>query len=244
MNKIIFLLSLVIIFSSCQTISDKWPVEEKPAIDLSNFFAQVCETWNWPCKVMQCNLNENVYSCSESVSWMWNNCSSLKKFDDVISSYKICWEENSEDLKIFNFSQNLDENFSKFTPNELSSKIEEEIKIVESWGSSDFLNTLMASAWWALIWGLIANKLFGSSNAMPPLRDRWSISEPFNKDSLNKAKTDNTAKQSALKNDVSSSKDTIEKNTAAKKAYNKKKSVLKKKSKSRSKKRTRRTRRR
>lgn len=232
MNKIIFLLLPVLIFSSCQTIWntwDTWFTEEKPVIDLNNFFAQVCESWDWPCKVMQCNLNEEIYSCAESISWIWKNCSSVKKFDDVISSYKICWEENSEDLKIFNFSQKLDENFSKFTPNELSSKITDELKVVEDWGSSDFLTNLMTSAWWALIWGLIANKLFWSSNAMPPLMDKWSISEPLNKDSLNKAKAENKTTQSNLKNNISSSKETIKKNIAAKKAYKKKKASMKKK---------------
>jgi len=242
MKKIFFLIASVFIFSGCtpnipaeENIPD---VEFGDAIDLTNLFAQVCESENGPCKNISCTLIEDTYSCYENVSKRAEGCSSIKTKDDVISKYKICGlgfsdsgeKLDSEKYSIFNYGQSLELLEMGKNPAELQKKIEEETQIVEEGGTSDFLSTMMAVAAGSIIGGMISNALFNQNNAAPARSIATHKEEPFDKKKLDNAKKTTAENSSKIKDSVSKTKQkssNTAKRTAAKKAASKKASQKK-----------------
>lgn len=222
------LLSSIFTLSSCTSNSNNTNIQdnivEDVAPDVKTIYVQSCENKDSQCKQLLCSKEEWIFNCTDSIAWS-SNCSDIKSYDDIVAQYKIC-SENTELLKysIFNYSEKRNEYFEKMTPNELEKKLDEEIKKVEEGWSSDFLWPFMASMWWALIWWLIANKLFGWSNAQMPVTTPTENNKTFNKDSLNKAKEQ--SKTETAKRDKTRS----EKRDAFKKKIQKAKDSIKKKS--------------
>ena len=72
----------------------------------------------------------------------------------------MCWEDTSlHAYQIFNYSEKKNEFFTSMTPTELEAKITEEMAIIEEGGDSEWMWTFLASAGWALLGWIIANKM-------------------------------------------------------------------------------------
>ncbi len=200
----------------------------EPVADFTNLYSQVCETKDGPCFKMTCNLKEETYRCAESISKIGKDCGEIKSMDSVMEKYQICGLENSEKYKIFNYAQNIEALSHAETPAELEKKIKEETAIVESGGSSSFLNMFMASMGGAIVGGLISNALFNRPMAMPPKTPASGYSQPFKKEDLNKAKSAVESNSSKVKKSVTSTK-----KKSLKKSKIGKKSTIRKKAKKR-----------
>lgn len=245
MKKILFLVASVFIFSGCtpqipeNSDANIPAVEFGDAIDLTNLFAQVCETKDGPCKNISCTLIEDIYTCYENVSKREEGCSSVKTKDDVIAKYKICGlgfsdsgkKLDAEKYSIFNYGQSLELlEMGGDTPAEFEQKIKEETQIVEEGGMSDFLSTMMAVAAGSIIGGMISNALFNRNNAAPPRSAATHKEEPFDKKKLDDTKKSTSENSSKIKDSVSKTKQksaNTAKKTAAKKSAAKKASQKK-----------------
>ena len=217
--KILFVLNILFL-SGCSTPnipSDDIEID-KSLPDLTNLYAQVCETSNGPCIPMQCELIDSVYICAESISDRTKECSEIKYFDDIFTQYKICGKEKEtvENLKIFSYGSTLESVTLAENPDTLQKKIEEETQVIENGGSSPFMNSLMGAVAGSVIGGLIANAMFGQSNAMPPARPDIVNERPINKEDLDKAKSETKKNNEKLKKANSQTK-AISKNKAKKK---------------------------
>lgn len=257
MKKLLLLGAGLFLFSGCTpeipAEEDIPAVEFGDAIDLTNIFAQVCETESGPCKNISCTLIEDTYSCYENVSKREEGCSAVKTKDEVISKYKICGlgfsdageKLDAEKYSIFNYGQSLELLEMGGTPAEFEQKIEEEVQAVEDGGTSDFLSTMMAVAAGSIIGGMISNALFNSNSAAPPRSAATHKEEPFDKKKLDDSKKSTSENSSKIKDSVSKTQQkssNTAKKTAAKKAAAQKASQKKttpKKSSSSSKKRRR-----
>ena len=188
-NKILLITSLLVL-ASCGWNTELVPVVEDTNPDVKALYVQSCENKDSSCKQLLCNKNnELVFVCSEWITPS-ENCGEEKSFDKIVEKYKIC-SENKDLLKnsIFNYSEKPNKFFEEMTPSEIASKIEEETKKVEEGWESEWLWTFLASAGWALIWGLIANKLFwGWSAQVPPRPNNIENNRSVTKDSLSKTK--------------------------------------------------------
>ncbi len=229
----------LVFFAGCGPQVD--PVEEikdvefGEAVDLTNLFAQVCESKDGPCVIMQCALSEITYTCAESVAGMTKNCATAKGKDEVITEYKICGFESSEiseKYEIFNYGKSIELLQMAETPAQFEQKIAEETQKVEEGGSSDFLGTMMAVAAGSILGGMISNALFNSNSAMPPRSVATHKEEPFNKKKLQDSQKKTSENSGKIKDSVSKtkaqSKVNTQKKTAAKKAAARKKAAAQK----------------
>ena len=201
MKKLLWVILMTITLASCSG--------QEETIDLSNFFGQVCADADSKCLIMQCVHSIDTYNCAESVQNLSTTCSSVKKFDNIIEQYKICWTASWEGLFLFAYSKKHVPEFAQYSANEFTNVIEKEMEKVENWWESDFLGRLMTWIWGWLIWGYLANKMFWSSNAMPPPRTPTQSSQPYNKSSLNNTKTQVSNNASNLNSQVSKSKSNL-----------------------------------
>lgn len=193
MKKILALSSLLLL-ASCNT----WEINTEvntdindAAPDVKNLWVQACPSKDESCKQIMCNKEKWVFICSDMLDAP-DTCSEEKSFDDILNKYKVC-SSSTELLKyaIFNYSESKNEFFETMTPAEIENKINEELAKIESGWNSEWLGTFLASAWWALIGWLIADKLFGSSNAQMPASKPWTEnSRNINKNSLEETKKD------------------------------------------------------
>jgi len=170
MKKILILASLLFL-ASCRWNTDSTSIVEDTNPDVKSLYVQSCENKDSNCKQLLCTKNDKlVFVCGDSITPS-ENCWEEKSFDKIVEKYKIC-SDNKDLLKnsIFNYSEKSNKFFEEMTPNEIAKKIEEETKKVEEGGESEWLWTFLASAGWALIWGLIADKLFGGWTAQVPQR--------------------------------------------------------------------------
>lgn len=241
-----FFLITLTVFSGCSTPEIPADDEIDTSLpDLTNLYAQVCESSSGPCIPMACQLEADTYTCAESISDRTKECSSVKTLDDVFSKYVICGKEKSivEALQVFSYGATLESVTLADSPDALEQKIEEEKAVVEEGGSSDFLSTLMAAAAGSIIGGLIANAMFGQNNAMPPARPDTVNERPMNKEDLKKAEADTKANNKKLENSKKQTKTQAQKRAQKradkKRAAEQKKSSTTQKKKSSSKKRRR-----
>lgn len=218
MKKFLFLIPLLL-FTSCSGNTSDNSVSADGLVDLTNIYAQVCESKTGPCKNMACNLQDLTYFCSESIANINKNCSVEKNLDDVITSYKICGEENPDNLKIFNYGQNIESISLADTPEELEQKIKEETEVVENGGTSEFLTTMLAAAGGTIIGGMISNALFNRNNAFPPKMPNSAYEQPLDRDSLQKTQEETSKNNEKIKKSTEATK---------KKSINNKKSTTKK----------------
>jgi hypothetical protein len=226
--------SSVLLFSGCSTGVDG-DVVDSSLPDLTNLYAQVCESKSGPCLSMSCQLEGISYICAESISDREKKCSSEKSLDDIFKKYKICGNDQSfvEGLDIYSYGPTLESVTLSETPEKLEQKIKEEKEVVENGGTSDFLSTMMAVAGGSIIGGMISNAMFGQKNAMPPARPEMSNERPMNKESLKKAESETKANNEKVKSANKQTKSQSQKRSDKKKSS----SAAKKKSSS---KRTRR----
>lgn len=234
MKKILLIGAGLVLFAGCtpeipaESGENIPAVEFGDAVDLTNLFAQVCETENGPCKNISCSLVGDTYSCYENISKRTENCSSVKTKDEVISKYKICGlegEVNPEKYSIFNYGQSLELLEMGGTPVEFEQKIEEETAKVEDGGTSDFLSTMLAVAGGSILGGMISNALFNSNSAIPPRSVATHKEEPFDKKKLESTQKSTSDNASKIKDSVSKTKQKSSNNikrAAAKKAAAKK----------------------
>ncbi len=193
-NKILLITSLLVL-ASCGGNTDSAPVVEDTNPDVKTLYVQSCENKDSSCKQLLCNKNnKSVFICSEWITPS-ENCSEEKSFDKIVEKYKIC-SENKDLLKnsIFNYSEKPNKFFEEMTPSEITKKIEEETKKVEDGWNSEWLGTFLASAGWALIWGIIADKLFwGWSAQVPPRPNNIENNRSIDKNSLSQTKEQSKA---------------------------------------------------
>jgi len=232
---VLLLISNIFILNSCvnnwnnTNIQNNIPEDVAP--DVKTIYVQSCKNKDSKCKQLICSKEEWIFNCTDSISWS-SKCSDIKSYDNIVTQYKIC-SENKDllDYSIFNYSEKRNEYFEKMTPNELEQKLDEELKKVENWWNSDFLWPFMASMWWALIWWLIANKLFGWNNIQMPVTTPTENNKTFNKDNLNKVKTQSkTETEKRNKTRLEKREAFKKKIEAAKKSIKKKPKTYKKKS--------------
>ncbi len=220
----------LLLFSGCTTpdIPQEDPIDASLP-DLTNLYAQVCETSSGPCTPMQCELTENTYICAESISDRTKECSEPKYFDDIFSQYSICGTDKNtvEKLKVFSYGSTLESVTLANSPDELEKKITEETAKIENGGESQFMNMMMGAIAGSVIGGLISNMMFGQKNAMPPARPAMTNERPMNKADLDKAKTDTKKNNETLKKANTQTK-AVSKKRAEKKRATQKKATQKK----------------
>ena len=212
MKKVVPFALGVFLLAGCQTPNTSTNLPE-PEIDMSNFYAQVCETKDGPCVNMACSLQDATYKCAEKVSDISGACSETKQFDDILDSYQICGE-NFENVSIFNYAQNL-ETLNYGTPAELEAKIAEEVQTVEDGGSSSFLGPFMASMGGALVGGMIANALFGQNNALPPKQPASAYEQPYDKKMMDNDKAGVSQNNEKVKQSATQTKEKAKAKAAA-----------------------------
>ncbi|MFN7160721.1 MAG: hypothetical protein ACK4NC_03880 [Candidatus Gracilibacteria bacterium] len=217
MKKIFLSLTALFLLTSCGSSTS---TAETP--DLTNLYAQMCESGKGPCSVMQCTDTAGTYKCAESVAKLNTDCSATKNHDEIMSAYQVCGTASGSTLAVYNYSQKLVPEFQTMTPDELKAKVDEEVQKVEQGGTSPFLQTFLTSVGGAIVGGMIANAIFGRSYAMPPARTASEYSRPIDKNSLSQVKTDAAQKSSGLSQAVTQSKakaasPTIKKTTTPKK---------------------------
>lgn len=171
MYKKIFLSLALLALASCGWNTETAPIVEDANPDVKTLYVQSCENKDSSCKQLLCNKdNQNIFVCGE---WIIpsEKCGEEKSFDEIVNKYKIC-SDNADLLKnsIFNYSEKPNKFFEEMSPSDIEAKIAEETAKVEEGWESEWLWTFLASAGWALIWGLIANKLFWGWNAQVPQR--------------------------------------------------------------------------
>lgn len=190
--KKLFLLLAVLFLASCSS-STETPVAEIPTDpnpDVTSLFAQTCKDKVSSCKQLLCNKTDWIFICSENPLAENKNCSEEKSYDEIMNKYKIC-SENKEMLawRVFNYSEKKNEFFTTMTPDELEKKVAEETKKVEEGWESEWLGTFLASAWWALLWWIIANAIFGGwATQIPQRPNNIENNQSVTKDSLNETK--------------------------------------------------------
>lgn len=237
MKKILLVLSLLTL-ASCWNSTENAPVVEDTNPDVKTIYVQSCENKDSSCKQLLCNKNDKtVFVCWDSITPS-ENCSEEKSFDKIVNKYKIC-SENKDLLKnsIFNYSEKSNKFFEEMTPSEIEIKMAEETAKVEEGGESEWLGTFLASAGWALIWWLIADKLFGGWSAQVPQKpNNIENNRSVTKDSLAKTKEQSKTETSQR---VEKRKAEIQK-TRAERKLKESKAKQSKKSSSSSRKKTRR----
>ena len=237
MKKIFLVLSLLTL-ASCWDSIENDPVVEDTNPDVKTIYVQSCENKDSSCKQLLCNKNDKtVFVCWDSITPS-ENSSEEKSFDKIVNKYKIC-SENKDLLKnsIFNYSEKSNKFFGEMTPSEIEIKMAEETAKVEEGGESEWLGTFLASAGWALIWWLIADKLFGGWSAQVPQKpNNIENNRSVTKDSLAKTKEQSKTETSQR---VEKRKAEIQK-TRAERKLKESKAKQSKKSSSSSRKKTRR----
>jgi len=225
MTKKILVLTTLLLLASCgagNSVPEKEVVEDMNP-DVTMLFAQTCENKDAKCKQLVCNKIEWNFICTDNPLDDSKNCGEEKSFDKIVTKYKIC-SENKELLKnnIYNYSEKKNSIFETMTANEIEKKIDEETKKIEAGGESEWLGTFLASAGWALLWGIIANKLFWGGSAQVPQRpNNIENNRTINKESLEQtkkeAKTETEKRVEKRKNDIEKRKKSIQKTRAERK---------------------------
>ena len=214
-SKILLAFSLLFL-ASCWGTSENTPVVEDINPDVKSLYVQTCENKDTKCKQLLCTKNDQtVFICSDDITPS-ENCGEEKSFDEIVTKYKIC-SENKDLLKnsIYNYSEKPNKFFEEMTPNEIAKKIETETKKVEEGWESEWLGTFLASAGWALIWWLIADKLFGGGSAqVPPRPNNIENSRTVTKESLSQTRE---AEKKATAERVEKRKEEIKKARAERK---------------------------
>lgn len=231
MKKILLLLTMLLIASCWQTPTEEIAEENTdPNPDITNIFTQVCKDKVSKCKQLACSKEEWVFNCNENPLAENKNCSEEKSYDKIVTKYKICSED--KDLltwQIFNYSEKKNEFFETMTPEELEKKLAEETKKVEEGWESEWLWTFLASAWWALLWWIIADKLFwGWATQVPQApQNNTENNRTVTKESLEQTKTQ--AREETKTRDEKRKEDLKKRVTEAKKKITPRKSSSKKK---------------
>jgi len=225
MTKKILVFTTLLLLASCgtgNTTSEKEVVEDMNP-DVTMLFAQTCENKDAKCKQLVCNKVKWKFICTDNPLDDSKNCGEEKSYDKIVTKYKIC-SENKELLKnnIYNYSEKKMPIFESMTANEIDKKIAEETKKVEEGGESKWLWTFLASAWGALIWWLIADKLFGGGSAQIPQRpNNIENNQTINKQSLeqtkSEVKTETEKRAERRKADIQKRKESIQKARAERK---------------------------
>jgi len=224
--KKLLLLTTLLLLASCgagNSTPEKEVVEDMNP-DVTMLFAQTCENKDAKCKQLICNKVDWNFICTDNPLDDSKNCGEEKSYDKIVTKYKIC-SENKELLKnnIYNYSEKKMSIFEEMTANEIEKKIAEETAKVEKGGESEWLGTFLASAGWALIWGMIANKLFGGGSAQVPQRaNNIENNRSINKESLSKTQADSKTATSERvekrKADIQKRKESLQKSRNERKA--------------------------
>lgn len=182
----------LLLLASCGGTSTSQETVEIPTDvnpDVTALFVQACENKDSQCKQLLCSKEDGKFNCSENPLAENTNCSAEKSYDEIVTSYKMCWEDTSlHTYQIFNYSEKKNEFFTSMTPTELEAKITEEMAIIEEGGDSEWMWTFLASAGWALLGWIIANKMFGWASAQVPQRTNTENNRTVNKASFTETK--------------------------------------------------------
>ncbi len=214
----------LLFFSGCSTSPLPNNPHDTSLPDLTNLYAQVCETSSGPCTPMQCELTNTTYICAESIADRSKYCSTPKYFDDIFSQYSICGDnkETVEKQKVFSYGSTLASVTLADSPDELQEKIQHGTEQIENGEDSPFMDVMLGTIAGSVIGGLVSHMLFGQNNAIPPARPSMVNERPINKSDLEKIQTDTKKNNETLQKANTQTKSESKKRTYNKKSTSKK----------------------